>query len=65
MTNVSFNVQINDDNILENDEKFELIIDIDLIYNNITSISNNAVVTIIDTDCELHIHIHIYDYYIV
>ena len=51
VTNVSFIIIINDDNILEDDEEFNLTIDNSSLYNNITNDSlSRATVIIINDD---------------
>ena len=52
-TSVSFNVTINDDNMLEYNEEFILYINITSLHNNFTvteGIPNNTEVTIIDNE---------------
>jgi len=51
ITSVSFNISINDDIVLEDNEEFELIIDSGSLPNSITTgIPNISVVTITDND---------------
>ena len=53
MTMASFNVPINDDDILENDEDFTLSIRSDTLPNRVTRLgSGRSTVTIVDVDSE-------------
>ena len=50
----SFNVSINDDDIVEGDESFTLIIDQSSLPSNVTTGDrNHTTVTIYDNDCKL------------
>ena len=62
MTEVSFNVTIMDDNILESNETFQLSINSSSLPNRVT-VDNPSVVTvtIVDNDCKLLILFNICD----
>ena len=54
MTNVSFNVSINDDNILEGNENFTLNIESSSLPPDVNiGDPDEATVTIVDSDCRL------------
>ena len=53
VTSVTFDVPINDDNILEGSENFMLTIDQSSLATNVNSgIPNETTVTIVDDDCK-------------
>ena len=50
---VPFNIPINDDNILENNENFTLTINSSLLIGVMVDNLSRATVTIVDNDCKL------------
>ena len=53
VTNVPFNISINDDNVLEENENFILTINSSLPTDVMAGNPAQVTVTIVDTDCEL------------
>ena len=64
-TTATFDVPINDDNILEGNENFMLTIDPTLPTGVTVGDPNEATVTIVDNDCKyFHNHLNPYGHYV-